>query len=287
VEGRVFFTKGSAAPVAGRILQTRDPAKCLIVYHQRSRVYDNTLLWLASAGAQLVEFADYGKDAQAALIDDDAATMIVVGISDMIRPSNRCDIRFEYMYNFAKPGAKYIVDHVPFLQEKWRVWYPYGVIDPAILLYPHSYAIESAYRNYEDGLIEDDPLELGWIIDRVKSWTEIDYRRYFDFDVEFIVHQTTAEQRQEYAELKDKLFEECTTVKPIIKGLAGFAQGICPERDIIADTRKLYKLTGDTTYHMTDLNVDWYLRGEIERVVTDTNRLTEGLYEAVSHNQRP
>lgn len=287
MEGKVYLTKESAAPIAERILQTRDPAKCLIIYHQRSRVCDNALLWLAGTGARLVEFADYGKDVQAALIDDDEAAMIVVGLSDMIRPSNRCDIRFEYMYNFAKPGAKYIIDHVPFLQEKWRVWYPYGVIDPAILLYPHSYAIESAYRNHEDGLIEDDPLELGWIIDRVKDWTEIDYRRYFNFDIGFELHQTTAEQRQEYAELKDKLFEECTTVKPIIKGLAGFAQGICPERDIIADTRKLYKLTGDTAYHMTDLNVDWYLRNEIERVVTDTNRLTEGLYEAVSHNKRP
>lgn len=287
MNGKVFLTKASATPIVERILQARDPAKCLIVYHQRSRVYDNTLLWLANTGVQLVEFVDYGKDAQAALIDDDAATMVVVGLLDMIRPSNRCDIRFEYMYNFAKPGAKYIIDHVPFLQEKWRVWYPYGVIDPTILLYPHSYAIESAYRNYEDGLIEDDPLELGWIIDRVQSWTEIDYRRYFDFDMEFIVHQTTAEQRQEYAGLKDRLFEECTTVKPIIKGLAEFAQSTCPERNIVIDTRKLYKLTGDTAYHMTDLNVDWYLRGEIERVVTDTNRLTEGLHEAVSHNQRP
>ncbi|MEA4884225.1 MAG: hypothetical protein VB144_11340 [Clostridia bacterium] len=287
MEGKVYLTKESAVPIAERILQTRGPAKCLIIYHQRSRVCDNTLLWLAGTGARLVEFADYGKDAQAALIDDDQATMIVVGLSDMIRPSNRCDIRFEYMYNFAKPGAKYIIDHVPFLQEKWRVWYPYGVIDPAILLYPHSYAIESAYRNYEDGLTEDDPLDIGWIIDRVKAWTEIDYERYFDFGIEFEVHQTTADQRKGYAELKDKLFEECTTIKPIITGLAKFAQSICPERSIVADMRKLYKLTGDTTYHMTDLNVDWYLRGEIERVVTDTNRLTEGLHEAVSHNKRP
>lgn len=287
MQGKVFLTKGSATPIAERILQTRDPAKCLIVYHKQSRVVDGTLMWLANAGAQLVEFAGYGKDAQAALIDDDQATMIVVGISDMIRPSNRCDIRFEYMYNFAKPGAKYVIDHAPFLQEKWRVWYPYGVIDPAILLYPHSYAIESAYRNYEEGLTEDDPLGIDWIIDRVQAWTEIDYRRYFDFDVEFIVHQTTAGQHKEYAQLKDKLFEECSTIKPVIAGLAKFAQNVCPERNIIMDTRKLYKLTGDTVYHMTDLNVDWYLRGEIERVVTDTNRLTEGLYEAVSQHKRP
>jgi hypothetical protein len=287
MQGKVFLTKGSATPIAERILQTRDPAKCLIVYHKQSRVVDGTLMWLANAGAQLVEFADYGKDAQAALIDDDQATMIVVGISDMIRPSNRCDIRFEYMYNFAKPGAKYIIDHVPFLQEKWRTWYPYGVIDPAILLYPHSYAIESAYLNYEDGLAEDDPLDIGWIIDRVQAWTEIDYRRYFDWDVEFIVHRATADQHREYVQLKDKLFKECSTIKPVIAELAKFAQSICQERSIIIDTRKLYKLTGDTVYHMTDLNVDWYLRGEIERVVTDTNRLTEGLYEAVSQHKRP
>lgn len=287
MRGKVYLSKGSATPIVERILQTVDPTKCLIIYSRQSRVYDNTLLWLAPTGAQIIEFADYGKDAQAALANDDEATMIVVGLSDMIRPSNRCDIRFEYMYNFAKPGAKYVIDHAPFLQEKWRVWYPYGVIDPAILLYPHSYAIESAYRNYEDGLIEDDPLDIGWIIERVQPWTEIDYRLYFNFDIEFEVHQTTAEQRKEYAELKDKLFAEYATVKPVIRRLAEFAQSICPPRNIVADTRKLYKLVGDTVYHMTDLNVDWYLRGEIERVVTDTNRLTEGLYEAVSQHKRP
>lgn len=286
MDSKVYFTKGSAVHIVEQILQSVDPSKCLCIYHQRSRVYDNTLLWLANTGIQLVEFADYGKDSMAALLDDDEAAMIVVGLSDMIKPSNRCDIRFEYMYNFAKVGRKYVIDHVPFLQEKWRVWYPYGLIDPAILTYPHSYAIESAYRNYEEGLVDDDPLTIGWIIDRVKDWTEIDYSRYFASDVEFIVHETTPEQRQGYAELKARLFDTCTTVKPIIAGLTKYAQEICPERSIFVDTRKLYRLQGEAVIHMTDLNVDWYLRSEIERVINDTNQLTEGLHETLSQQKR-
>ncbi len=283
MEGKVYFTKGSAAPIVGEILGRVNPAKCLCVYARKSRVWDESVLWRPDVRA--VEFADYGKDAAAALTDDEEATLIVVGLSDMIRPSNRCDIRFEYMYNFAKVGAKYVVDHVPFLEEKWRVWYPYGVIDPGILLYPHSYAIESAYRNYRDGLLKDDPLPIDWIIERVRTWTAIDYRLYFERPVEFVVHPATPDERRGYEELKERLFATCTTPKAIIAGLARYCQSILPERTIFSDLGKLYQLKGEPI-HMTDLKVDWYLRGEIERVVRETNELTGGLYEAVSRQER-
>jgi hypothetical protein len=286
MEGKVYFTKGSATPIVERILQTIDPKKCLCVYAKKSRLIDGTLLWLANMDVRLVEFADYGKDVEEALMDDDEATLIVVGLSDMIRPSNRCDIRFEYMYNFAKPGAKYVLDHVPFLQEKWRTWYPYGVIDPAILLYPHSYAIESAYRNYQEEIVEDDPLEIEWIIKRTAPYTEIDYQKYFEFGIRFKVHEVTPEQRKHYLKLKNELFNTCTTVKPIIRGLAKYCQSILPERNMFIRLDKMYRLQEDTMIHMTDLNVDWYLRSEIERVVSETNQLTEGLYEAVCKHQR-
>lgn len=286
MEGRVYFTKGSAAPIVAEILETVNPAKCLCIYARKSRVFDGSVLWHAAAGARFVEFADYGRDAQEALVDDNEATLIVIGLSDMIRPSNRCDIRFEYMYNFAKVGRKYVIDHVPFLEEKWRVWYPYGVIDPGILLYPHSYAIESAYRNYEDGMVEDDPLEMGWLIERLKGWTRIDYRRYFEHRIEFAVHPATDEQKRGYEALKEQLFATEKTVKPIIAGLARYCQSILPKRTIFTDLRKLYRLRGDTVLHMTDLKVDWYLRGEIERVISETNQLTEGLYEAVHRQER-
>ncbi len=282
MQGKVYFTKRSATSIVEQLLMTVDATKCLCVYHKRSRVYDDSLLKLSSTGAKFVEFANYGKDSITTLLDDKQATIIIVGLSDMIRPSNRCDIRFEYMYHFAKVGHKYVIDHVPFLEEKWRTWYPYGLIDPGILLYPHSYAIESAYRNYEDGLIEADPLPTEWLVDRIKAWTHIDYRKYFDSIIEFEVHETTERQKQRYAEIKQQLFMEHTTIKPIIAGLAQYCQQICPRRTIFSDRRKLYQLQKNTVLTMTDLNVDWHLRSEIERVIVDTNRLTEGLYETIS-----
>lgn len=284
-EGKVFFTKGSATPLVNSLLRKVNPDKCLCVYAEKSRVFNKDLLSLTSTGAKFVEFADYGKNTKVALIDDDEASIIVVGLSDMIRPSNRCDIRFEYMYNFAKVGCKYVIDHVPFLQEKWRTWYPYGVIDPGILLYPHSYAIESAYRNHQEELAEDDPLEMPWIIERITQYTEIDYKHYFDFNVAFEVHKTTDEQKQGYEKLREKLFSCSTTPTPIIRGLSKYCQTIFPERTLFMNLKKVYKWDGDVVLKMTDLKVDWYLRSEIERVVSETNQLTEGLYD-ISRKKR-
>lgn len=285
MEGKVYLTKGSSAPIVSEILESVNPEKCLCIYAEKSRVFDGSVLWGAEKGIRFVEFSHYGKDVGEALLDDPEATMIVIGLSDMIRPSNRCDIRFEYMYNFARVGRKFVIDHVPFLEEKWRVWYPYGVIGPGILLYPHSYAIESAYRNYENGLAEDDPLEIGWLIERLREWTMIDYRHYFEDPIEFIVHPVSETQRNGYEALKEELFAKEKTVKSIIAGLAHYCQSIFPERTIFADLRKLYRLKGKVILHMTDLKADWYLRSEIEKAVRETNELTGGLYEAVSRQK--
>lgn len=281
MNGRVFFTKGSAAPAVSRLLEEADSERCLCIYTSKSRVYSPDLLDLTGTGARFVPFSDYGKDTNEALVNDEEATMIVVGLSDMIRPSNRCDIRFEYMYNFARVGTKYVIDHVPFLLEKWRTWYPYGVIDPEILLYPHSYAIETAYRNYLEGYTDTDPLLIPRIIERIAPWTEINYSTYFPAAPAFAVHETTEGQRAQYLALKTELFRTCTTPVQIIRGLAKFCQEICPERTMPLRQEYLYKTETYPVIHMTDRNVDWYLRSEIERIIEETNQLTEGLYEAV------
>lgn len=272
----VFFTKTQAgAREYLNLILNNACSKAICIYKKGTSLVSSELLELP---CEFIEFSEYGSPDHV-LEDHRDDIMIVLEPSEMIRPSNRCDIRFEYMYNFGEYKEKFVIDKVPFLQEKWRIWYPYGIVVPNAFDYPHSYAIESAYRGYQDGRVTDDPLEIPWLVEEVVDVTAIDYERYFENEFEFVEHKTTTNERNEYERLKEHLFNTKTTVIPILAGLRKYSQTLVEGYNLFRDTKKLYKIDGDMVFHMTDLPIDRYLKSEIMRIVTETNEVTRRLFD--------
>lgn len=273
---QVYFTKSKKNTVdfIQDLLDNQKFSEVHCIYSEKSPLISEKLFDL---DMECVEFKDYGSHD---LIRKDHSKMglIVLGLSQMINPSNRCDERFEYMYNYCKYKTKFVIDNVPYRIEKWRVWYPYGVINPAILGYPHSYAIETAYNNHIK-YNREDPIPINKIVEQVKDITTIDYKKYFTFKMKFNVMETTEEQKKEYDELKEQLFEEYTNINSILSRLKKFAKKLNPKYNLI-HPNNIYKIEEDIEFHITDLKVDEYFRNKLEQIYSETNQLTEALYRA-------
>lgn len=274
-----YFTKNSAGTkkYLRYLISKYRLTDITCVYKAGSRLVDDDVL--RTKDILFIEFDDYGKDTSIITQDNTENTLVVIGACEMIRPSNRCDIRFEYMYNFCKYKYKFVIDHVPFLEEKWRIFYPYGIVDPNIIGYPHSYAIETAYRNYVNGIIEEDPLELNSLYNMIKDYTAIDYELFFDFELEFIIHPTTVEQKNEYQQLKEDVFNNWKSYPSAIRRLHEYTRNILLFHNLPRNIKKIYEIRHDTCFNLTDLNVDLYLKSEFERIWSETNQLTRRLYE--------
>lgn len=272
----VYFTKTKegAKKYLDSILGT-SYEKAICIYKKGTILLSPELL---GCDCEYIEFSEYGSPDHV-IQDHSNNIMIVIEPSEMIRPSNRCDIRFEYMYNFGKYKDKFIIDTAPFKQEKWRVWYPYGIVKPNAFDYPHSYAIESAYRSYEEERSDFDLLEIRSLVKDVLDITAIDYRYYFENKFKFVEHKTTVSERNEYERIKEHLFNTKTTVTPILRGLHKYSKSLVKEHNIFRDLKKIYKIKGDITIHMTDLPIDTYLKSEIVRVINETNEMTRRFYD--------
>ncbi|HWQ18462.1 MAG TPA: hypothetical protein VN455_01705 [Methanotrichaceae archaeon] len=281
--GKAFFTKdrNDVPDIIDSITARKDFDEVHCLYTPGSKLFDPFLFLMKDIN--FISFDDYGKNCKEVLQDNENNLMIVLGISDMMRPANRCDQRFEYMFNYSKYGRKYSIDRVPFREEIWRIMWPYSVLHTTILEFNHSYAAESAYRAFQEGRTDENPLAVPWIVSKIGEHTEMRYKRFFDFEVRFEIHPTTDAQKAEYAALKEELFNTKNNIRSIISGLAKYARSIQPKRNIFTDMKKLYDIEESITFHVTDLKVDAYLQSEIERIIGETNQLTEGLYAANLH----
>jgi len=275
--GRCHFTK-NPADVPGILTGITGFNEVHCLYTSKSPLFDPSLLALPDIA--FIDFENYGSSTKEVLQDNENNALVVLGISDMMTPANRCDQRYEYAFNYSKYGCKYSIDTVPFKDEIWRIMWPYSLLRTTIMEYNHSFAAESAYRAWQDGRLAERPLQVPWIVSKVGEHTKMHYQKFFDFEINFDEHHVTDEQQEEYYVLKEELFDTKTNIKSIIKGLTDYAKSICPERNIFSDMKKLYNIREEMTFHVTDLKVDLYLRSEIERIVSETNDLTEALYEA-------
>jgi len=286
---KVFFTKTSLGTekYLDYILQKADFNKCYCVFKKGSFLINDNLL---KKPINFIEFTDFGSP-DIVMANNQNNIMVVIGLSEMIRPSNRCNIKFEYMYNFGDYKAKFVIDSVPFLIHKWRIWYPYGLVKNNAFGYPHSYAIESAYRSYEEGRSQEDPLTIKWMAETMSAITKIDYKNYFDFDLSFVEHTTTVKQKNEYEVLKEDLFAKHKTISPILSALHKYSKNVLKENNLFLDLKKIYKVNEDIVFYHTDLGIDKYIKTKLTSLISETNELTrrfadENLFKQNSFGSR-
>lgn len=239
-------------------------------------IYKKNTLELPENDFTFVEFGDLSNP-KYMLGDWENWTMVVLGISYMKTPSNRCDPRFEFIFNWSKFKNVYVIDDKPYIIDKWRIWFLFGATHDNPLNVDHSYAIESRYNNFLEGLSEN-PLTME-ILTELDLY--IDYKHYFDFKIDFKVVGMPAYVHNEYEILKEKVFNEWNGVSSAIRTLHKFCQNVLQDHNMSRNLKSIYDIKNDHTFYVTDLPVDLYLMSEYKRVFNETNEITEAYYEKI------
>lgn len=74
--------------------------------------------------------------------------LVLVGLSRMITPSNRCDTVNDFLQTMSPGIEKIIIDTSPFIGEPWRLWFHFSVAYREFLGYTYSYPVEGDWLRW-------------------------------------------------------------------------------------------------------------------------------------------
>ncbi len=204
-------------------------------------------------------------------------TVVFVGANKFFTPSTRFHPVFEVL-QYGLPGLKrYSVDIAPYIGPLWRLWPHFSLAGVEFGGYTYSYLLESHYNAFLEGVREGNPLSLEAIRRFAAGHVRVDYDRYFSEPTVTVI-ETLPAVHQEYQSLKARLFEGCSTIGPIMKGLSDFARAACPERRIPQE-HKIFETPDSVRIVRTDLPIDRYLTDRLLDKMTEVNRVVEVLQE--------
>lgn len=249
-----------------------DAENAVCIYH---KVYQRILPQINNC--QAIEFKYLCDHFQSRDFFAGKDTVVFVGANKFFTPSTRFHPVFEVL-QYGLPGLKrYSIDIAPYVGPLWRLWGHWSFAGLDFGGYTYSYLLESHYNAFLEGVREDNPLSLDKIRRYAAEHIQIDYDRYF-VDPEVTIIQTWPDVKKEYAELKGSLFDRYDAIAPIIRGLAQFAQGICPER-YIPQEYMLFDKPDRIHIIRTDLKVDEYLTNKLLAKIKEVNAVVEVLQE--------
>lgn len=202
-------------------------------------------------------------------------TMVVVGLSRLMSPSNRVCLGRALLR--PRPGIERIsVDDVLFVSEPWRAWWHFRAVGAdAPWRLTDSFLAETRWRTaLETGA--PDPFSADAIVSAARGMAVApDPFRFPTVEVE--VRPVSAEVRAEYAREKELAFEHERTVAAIVRRLSSVAQGAEPKRSI-PSTASLWRRPPERIVR-TDLPVDEWLVGQLLDRMATTNAVADGLSE--------
>lgn len=231
-------------------------------------------------GAQFAGYKDFSENTRKLITGMD--NLIMVGINKMINPGNRTEMVWEVIHNNTPDLHKIVVDTVPFLSDPWRIWFHFGAVNARFFDYTYSYIAESHYNAFVECLRHDNPFSLENVLSQSRGVMVSDYDNYFG-EVTVKEKKMTKEVHSEYQQLKEKCFNEETSIKAILKRLSDFAQKACPERKVVSksrlwDSREDFMGSYGINIVKTDLKVDDYLVSELRMLMELTNGILKGTY---------
>lgn len=203
-------------------------------------------------------------------------TMFFVGANKFFNSSTRIHPVMELLpYGLPKDMTLVSIDTSPYIGPLWRLWAHFYFTKVPFGEYTYSYLLESHFKGFQDGVRQDNPLDLEKIRQYAAGYVSIDYQRYFVDPVVEVVELPPA-IHAEYQELKATLFEEQDHIQKIIKGLADFAKEACPDRHLPAE-HKIFETPENISICRTDLKVDEYLTSILLEKIQEVNAVCEVL----------
>jgi hypothetical protein len=230
----------------------------------------------------IIPFEEYNRIEYASAVEALDFSRTVMIIKDLRFMLKRLDQRLSMLQIKHQCYKKIIIDNLPFMTDPWKFYFPYSFFDKTILGYSHSYAFESALKNFEDGKIEADPFVPAEMARKTTPVTFINYKKYFKFEISVKTYNVTKEELSLYEKLKEHLFETEDSIKSVINKLHKFSAKLMPGHNLPAKLSDVYKFNNDSAelvINKTNLKVDDYLFSEMTKLITLTNDLTENLYK--------
>lgn len=201
------------------------------------------------------------------------------------RLSNIMDRNID-MHQIMLKGRRLVVDSHPFLGKAQVFWcyFPYSFFDKSLLGYPHSYAFRDA-----KGSAGIDPFDCQMIARKVAHVSTCTKPSAFPEPLEPIQCELSIAEKQRYALLKERLFEEEDSIGKIIRGLRAYtlscpsAVAMVPAKEVMLDLVNQNRVWGQyqagaRRYIVTDAAVDTHLEGELQSYVSSANTFFKELY---------
>lgn len=200
--------------------------------------------------------------------------LVVVGLSRIMTPANRVKLG-QFLLRTIEGVQRITVDRTLFVSEPWRLFWHFSCVRVAYEDLTDSFLAETRYKQSEVGYREDP-----FTLDRIKNSTFLgmikSYQKRYFLPLQVVVKKMDQDVHSEYYHEKAKAFEEENSSSAIITRLSKFAQSVLKER-IIPSKNSLF----NKTYHrivVTDLGVDNWLVGELQKLVSLTNGIMETFY---------
>lgn len=207
----------------------------------------------------------------------DPGTMVVVGLSRLLTPSNRVKVGPLVMRQ--RPGIRRVVaDDVLFVGDPWRLWWHFYAVGREQWGFPNSFLAESRWR-----MAVEKQTENPFSVERVCAAMNgvVRARGPFRFGAVAVdVVHVAPEVHAAYAEEKERAFADEKTLSAIVKRLASVAQAAVPERQIPA-VGSLWRKP-PVRIVRTDLKVDDFLVNQITERMALTNAISDAAVGSTS-----
>jgi hypothetical protein len=224
-----------------------------------------------------VRFRDYNDSTNVGYmssIDFSDTLLIVHEMENML--GNRLDKGLDKIQVRHKIKYKIVIQRAPYIVDPWRFYFPYSCFDKSLLGYAHSYAIERDYNKYLEGDLSNpcNPVKIG---KSCAPYTLIDYEDFFANIPTFEIIKVSEGIKSDYNRLKASLFENHSTIIPIMRELYDFARSSILFHNLPINFKKIYTDIG-FNFICSDLPIDTYLANNIANIISHTNLLTRTLY---------
>ena len=107
----------------------------------------------------------------------DRTTLVMVGLSRAMTPSNRTHELWEILFNATPGWHKVSLDTTLFVGEPWRAWFHWGFVGAPYREYTYSYLAESHWKAHREGTLSVDPFDLETVTRWGRGVVWSDHRR--------------------------------------------------------------------------------------------------------------
>lgn len=197
-------------------------------------------------------------------------TMVLVGLSTILTPSNRA--RIGQVVLRPRPGVRRIsVDDRLFNVDPWRMWWHFYAVGAERWGFTDSFLAETRWKAALE-LRTPCPFRKEAVMEACRGVVR-SVRPFVFHPIEVEVVSTTAKTKAEYKHAKEAAFASEKTLPAILKRLARFAQSHVPSR--VVPTAASFFKRPLTRIVRSDLAIDDFLVGQLLERADLTNAIAE------------